>query len=1093
MQSKASRQALKLTLIYVIVAGVWILFSDKFVRMFVHDPDARTWISIFKGWAFVLVTGGLLHLTVRRLLKNWEREAEQHQQTEDALRRSNERYALTERAVNDGLWDWNILTNEDYFSPRWKKIIGYSDDEFPNQRSAFLNQIHPEDLAAVKDATQRHLDLGEPYAVEFRLRHKNGSYRCVFSRGEAVRDAAGRPFRLVGAITDVTERKQAEAALQLSDFSVNQASLATFWIGRDSRIVRVNRAACLQLGYTEAEMLRLAITDLDPDFPAERWPLDWQELRAKKRHHFQSRHRHKDGHLIPVEVELDWFEFGGIEYSFTFVRDITERKLAEKKMRESEADLAEAQRIAKLGSWRYDIASHRLRWSEELCRIFGIETTLFVGTYEAFLNGVLPEDRPGVRQVNTDAIKGGTSFEIEYRIQTPAGDLKTVREIGSAVKDAGGKVVGLFGTTQDITERKKAERRIMEATNYAQTLLAASPIGLVTYRADGQAVSANEAAARLIGTTVENVKKQNFRELESWKETKFLEKAELALATGREQLFEDHTVTSYGKALWLSVRFVPFRYEGNPHLLLLAQDITERKSAEEQVQVQSSALTAAANAIVITDSNGRIEWVNPAFTKLTGYGAEEAVGGSLRMLKSGRHSTGFYANLWATIITGNVWHGEIINRRKDGRIYIEDMTVTPVRGADGKCAHFVAIKQDVTERRELELRVQRAQKMEAIGTLAGGIAHDFNNILAAMFGYGYLLKEDVLERPAQEYIGEILKAANRAKELVQQILTFSRQREFDRHVIQMHTVVKEAMKFLRASMPANIKIETHFAPDAPSILADPTQIYQVVMNLATNALHAMEDRPGQLTVRIETFQPDDAFLGLHPELKPIPYARLTVADTGHGIEAGILERIFEPFFTTKPVGKGTGLGLSVVHGILQAHEGVITVESEVGRGTTFALYFPGRTTDATVTETGTGKVPGGHGQKILLLDDEPALATVLKTLLTRLNYQVTTSTSARHAVALCRENPAQFDLVITDLTMPELNGLEVARQIRGIRPDTPVILTSGFSVELNREDLIAAGISELLKKPVGMNQLAEAVQRVLTNNDRRPPASLPPS
>ena len=211
------------------------------------------------------------------------------------------------------------------------------------------------------------------------------------------------------------------------------------------------------------------------------------------------------------------------------------------------------------------------------------------------------------------------------------------------------------------------------------------------------------------------------------------------------------------------------------------------------------------------------------------------------------------------------------------------------------------------------------------------------------------------------------------------------------------------------------------------------------------------------------------------------------------MDAGTLKRIFEPFFTTKPVGKGTGLGLSVVHGILQAHEGVITVESEVGRGTTFALYFPGQTKDATVAEDGARKAPSGHGQKILLLDDEPSLTAVMQTLLTRLNYQVTTSNSASHALALCRENPARFDLVITDLTMPEVNGLEVARQIRGIRPDMPIILTSGFSVELSGENLMAAGVSELLKKPIGMNQLAQAIQKVLMKNDRPLPPGDQPS
>jgi PAS domain S-box-containing protein len=525
-------------------------------------------------------------------------------------------------------------------------------------------------------------------------------------------------------------------------------------------------------------------------------------------------------------------------------------------------------------------------------------------------------------------------------------------------------------------------------------------------------------------------------------------------------------------------------------LVGVIQDITSRRRAEEQMNLQLSALTAAANAIVITDRQGKIRWVNPAFAKLTGYSAEEAVGNSLRLLKSGRHQPAFYANLWTTILSGNVWQGEIINRRKDGQLYTEAMTITPVRGADGQVAHFVAIKQDVSEQRQLQQRIQQAQKMEAIGTLAGGIAHDFNNILAAMFGYAYLLQQDTEgNHAAQESIDEILKAASRAKELVQQILTFSRQREQKPELIQIETIVKEAIKFLRASLPAQIKIELNLATDVPAVLADPTQIYQVVINLATNALHAMAGRAGQLTVSLESFQPDDAFIQSHPGVRSVTYAQLTVSDTGHGMDTKTLERIFEPFFTTKPVGKGTGLGLAVVHGIVQSHKGLITVYSEVGRGTTFRLYFPGGTTKAVLPVAPDVKTPLGCGERILLLDDEPALTAALQRLLVRLNYRVTASNQAREAVGWFHQDPARFDLVITDLTMPEMTGLEVARQLHVLRPGLPVILASGFSADLKQEDLQAAGICELLSKPTPWTVLAAAVQRALAAQNGR--AKLP--
>jgi CheY-like chemotaxis protein len=253
----------------------------------------------------------------------------------------------------------------------------------------------------------------------------------------------------------------------------------------------------------------------------------------------------------------------------------------------------------------------------------------------------------------------------------------------------------------------------------------------------------------------------------------------------------------------------------------------------------------------------------------------------------------------------------------------------------------------------------------------------------------------------------------------------------------------------------------------------------VTLNLATNALHAMEGRRGQITVTLEAFQPEEPFLKTHLEFHPVQYARLTVADTGHGMDARTLERIFEPFFTTKPVGHGTGLGLAVVHGIVQSHEGVITVESQVGQGTTFSVYFPAQTTPAAVTTAAADQPVQGRGQNILLVDDEPALTASLGQLLARLNYQVTTRNHARAALELFGKNPAQFDLIITDLTMPEINGLEVARQCHILRPDLPVVLTSGHAPELTAEKLRAAGIYELLEKPVSPQTIAEALQRAL--------------
>ena len=505
-----------------------------------------------------------------------------------------------------------------------------------------------------------------------------------------------------------------------------------------------------------------------------------------------------------------------------------------------------------------------------------------------------------------------------------------------------------------------------------------------------------------------------------------------------------------------------------------------RRQAEENHARLATAVEQLEETIVITDIEGRIVYVNPVFERTTGYTRAEALGQNPRLLKSGKQDARFYRQMWETIGQGKIWKGHFINQHKNGSLFEEDATISPLRDKQGVIVNYVAAKRDVTHELLLESQFRQAQKMEAMGTLAGGIAHDFNNILTVIFGYSYLLQHATKNTPEiHEHVEELLRAASRAKDLVQQILTFSRQHEQKRQIIRLDSVIKEATKFLRASLPSNIEIELHLAADAPAALADPTQIYQVTINLATNALHAMEGQQGRLIVSLDAFTPDEKFIQTHPKFRPIAYARLTIADNGYGMNNETLERIFEPFFTTKPVGKGTGLGLAVVHGIMQSHDGVITVESQPGRGTTFGLYFPAQMGEGAAASQGMSNVPPGQGQKILVVDDEVSITNVLQKLLQLLHYQVTACNQPGAAVDLIKSKAGDYDLVITDLTMPGMNGLELARQIHGLRPRLPVLLVSGFTSTLTQENLNEAGICQLLPKPVAIADLAEALQQHL--------------
>jgi len=406
-------------------------------------------------------------------------------------------------------------------------------------------------------------------------------------------------------------------------------------------------------------------------------------------------------------------------------------------------------------------------------------------------------------------------------------------------------------------------------------------------------------------------------------------------------------------------------------------DATERERAAREARRLSMAVEHAGEAIIITDAHGVIEYVNPAFERTTGYPSGEVVGRTPRILKSGKHDPAFYRQLWRTISQGLTWTGRFTNRRKDGSLYEEDATITAVMDDQGQVAHYVAVKRDVTQQVVLEKRLRHAQKMEAIGTLAGGIAHDFNNVLAAIIGYSQMASDELPEdSPLQADLGRVLAAADRARSLVRQILTFSRRGEEERQPLRLHTVVREVLKLLRSVLPATIEVREDIDRDCPPVLADPTQMHQVVMNLCTNAYQAMRDQGGVLTVALDCSDVDSAMAAQRPGLREGTYARLWVTDTGCGMDEATLARIFEPFFSTKGSEGGTGLGLATTHGIVSAHGGVVSVYSEVGKGSTFHVYLPCIEAGKPAEETAAQPIRGGN-ERILIVDDEESLARLL--------------------------------------------------------------------------------------------------------------------
>jgi PAS domain S-box-containing protein len=487
---------------------------------------------------------------------------------------------------------------------------------------------------------------------------------------------------------------------------------------------------------------------------------------------------------------------------------------------------------------------------------------------------------------------------------------------------------------------------------------------------------------------------------------------------------------------------------------------------------------------MITDAKWVIQYANPAIARLTGYERDEIIGLRLSTFKSDKYDSGFYKQLRESLSTGAGWAGRLVCKKKDGAFYEAEVTGSPVRDKSGKIVNYVSIHRDVTHEAQLERDLQHAQKMEAIGQLAGGIAHDFNNILGVIMGFTELslfaMEED---NPARRNLEHVLTATSRASDVVKQILTFSRNGEQERKPLQISLVVREALSLLRASLPSNIFIEQDLAinPEDGTVLANATQIHQILMNLSTNAAHAMRAKGGKLSVTISEVE-NTSRDSMHADLNPGPHICISVSDTGTGMDAATMKRIFDPYFTTKEIGEGTGLGLSVVQGIIKSHNGKITVDSETGKGTTFHIFLPKIAGPDSSTMGHEGRTLLAGRERILFVDDEKDLTALGKEMMESLGYQVSSMTDSREALEIFRAAPYEFDLVVTDMVMPELSGRSLARQLIAIRADIPIVLCTGFADQIDAAQAKAEGFCDLIIKPYVFETLVSSIRKALEKN-----------
>lgn len=494
----------------------------------------------------------------------------------------------------------------------------------------------------------------------------------------------------------------------------------------------------------------------------------------------------------------------------------------------------------------------------------------------------------------------------------------------------------------------------------------------------------------------------------------------------------------------------------------------------------SAVIEQTAESIIITDAAGTILYVNPAFERITGYSRAEAVGQNPRFLKSGKQDNTFYQEMWATISAGGVWRGRLVNRRKDGKLYTEEETITPVRDENGVIVNYVAVKHDVTREQQLEEQYRQAQKMEAIGRLTAGIAHDFNNILTVINGFSALIKTELPpDSSIHESLDKIIDSGGRAANLTRQLLAFSRKQLIEPKVVHLNTIVTEMSNMLHRIIGEDIVLETKLEPDLWPVKIDPTQFDQVILNLAVNARDAMSEG-GKLTIETANVNLDESYSRQHADVVPGDYVMIAISDNGVGMANEVKQHIFEPFFTTKEIGRGTGLGLATVFGIIKQSGGHIWVYSELDYGSTFKIYLPRlMMTGQQRSQTPAVQHLSGGGETILLVEDEPAVRELAARLLRRQGYLVLEAANGKEALQLAQAHHGQIHLLLTDAIMPQMNGKALAEAVLKLYPQTKILFASGYTDNIIMQFGLMNSEVMFIPKPFSPTALVRKVREIL--------------
>ncbi len=974
------------------------------------------------------------------------------------------------------------------------RLYGYPVAEVLGQSHGMLFGAEDVDVDAPGRELARALSGG--LALEVTNLRKDGTRFRVHSVITALRDGDGHLKGYVKVVRDLTEQRASAVALSASEernrdlFDCIAEPL--FVYDRETLgYLAVNEAAIQLYGYDREEFLGMTIKDIRPvdDVPALLDMLAASGAGPEARGLW--RHRKKNGEIMHVEISARGLEFEGRPACLIHARDVSAKVEAERALAEAFTAVQQSQLLARiagaaarLGGWVVEVGESTVTWSEQVCHVHGVPTGYRPSLEEA-IGYFAPEDRAVIAQAVSACLLEGTPFDLELQLVSAPGDRRWVRSIGEAVRDATGRVVKIQGALQDVSELRQRNEAIRLSEERFRLLSKATNDAVWDWDMLSDAHWWNDGVETLLGYPRDQVEPTiqfclDRIHPEDAEATKAIVTG--AVESGAESWSAEYRFRHFdGSYIWVLDRGYILRDSAGAAVRMIGgmEDLSARKRYEERIAEQAALLDEARDAIVVRDLELLLTYCNKSAAQLYGFETPELARGSSAFTLYVERSE-VEAARRATLDRGH-WSGELQVNGAGSRTILVSSQWSLVRDKAGRPHAVLIISSDITEKKNLEAQIIRAQRMESIGTLAGGIAHDLNNILAPILASVDLLRTDVGDNAdAIETLDTIQSCARRGADLVKQVLSFARGVSGQRAPVDLAHLSLDVARVLRDTLPRSITLLATPNRTLWTVLGDPTQLHQVLLNLCINARDAMPDG-GALTVSLENIVLDETYAAMNLDARPGPYVLVKVADTGTGIPNEIMDRIFDPFFTTKEVGKGTGLGLSTTLTIVRSHGGFINVYSELGRGTKFKVYLPATTSSAVAAEVANEQADRlrGDGEVVLVVDDEEPIRKVVRRTLERSGYEVLMASHGAEAVALYAQHRGKIALVLTDMAMPVMDGPATIIAIKAMDPDARIVGSSGLASNADVAKAVGAGVRYFVAKPYTAEALLGTIGKAL--------------